>query len=95
MEAKLVRVQEKGQVTLPTELRKKLGIRKGDLVAVVETDGGILITRQQVVAAALLDRIGQALRDEGVTLEQLMEGGRDERAGLIEERYGLRERDQA
>ncbi len=95
MEAKLVRVQEKGQVTLPTELRKKLGIRKGDLVAVVETDGGILITRQQVVAAALLDRIGQALRDEGVTLEQLMEGGRDERAGLIEERYGLREGDQA
>ncbi len=95
MEAKLVRVQEKGQVTLPTELRKKLGISKGDLVAVVETDGGILITRQEVVAAALLDRMGQALRDQGLTLEQLIESGRDERTRLIEERYGLSERGQA
>ena len=32
-----VRVQEKGQVTLPADVRKRLGIKKGDLVAFVET----------------------------------------------------------
>jgi len=32
-----VRIQEKGQVTIPTKIRKKLNLRKGDLVTFVET----------------------------------------------------------
>jgi AbrB family looped-hinge helix DNA binding protein len=39
---KLVRTQEKGQVTIPTEIRKKLGLKRGDLVAVMETPEGVL-----------------------------------------------------
>jgi AbrB family looped-hinge helix DNA binding protein len=41
---KLVRVQEKGQVTLPAEVRRKTGLKKGDLVSVTTTDDGVLIT---------------------------------------------------
>ena len=41
---KLVRMQEKGQVTIPTEMRKKLGLKRGDLVAVMETPDGVFIT---------------------------------------------------
>ena len=73
---KLVRVQEKGQVTLPTAIRRKLGLRKGDLVAVVETDGGVLITPQRLVAAADLERIGEALRG-GLTLDEVLAVGRE------------------
>jgi hypothetical protein len=43
---KLVRIQEKGQVTIPTEIRKK----RGNLVAVMETPEGVFITPQQVLA---------------------------------------------
>ena len=86
---KLVRVQEKGQVTLPTALRKHLGIKKGDLVAITETPDGILITPQEVIAMRALDRIGEALRERGLTLEELIESGREERGKHIEERYGL------
>lgn len=73
----LVRVQEKGQVTLPASIRQRLGIRKGDLVAVVETPDGILITPQEVVATQALDRIGAALREQGLSLDDLIESGRD------------------
>jgi AbrB family looped-hinge helix DNA binding protein len=66
---KLVRVQEKGQVTLPTEIRRRLGLKKGDLVAVVATDGGILITPQEVVAVAALERIGEQLRTHRMSLD--------------------------
>ena len=45
---KLVRMQEKGQVTIPQEIRKKLGLKRGDLVAVMETPDGVFITPQQV-----------------------------------------------
>jgi AbrB family looped-hinge helix DNA binding protein len=84
-----VRVQEKGQVTLPAKIRERLGIKKGDLVGVVETSEGALITRQEVVAANTLDRIGEALRERGVTIDELIESGRGERDQLLREHYGI------
>jgi AbrB family looped-hinge helix DNA binding protein len=84
----LVRVQEKGQVTLPTELRKKLGLKKGDLVAVEETPTGLLITPQKVVALQALDRIGEILREQGLTLEELIDSGAEIREELVREQYG-------
>jgi AbrB family looped-hinge helix DNA binding protein len=65
---KLVRIQEKGQVTIPTEIRKKLGLKRGDLVAVMETPEGVFITPQQVVAAKALDRIGDILKEQGLSV---------------------------
>ncbi len=75
-------------MTLPTELRKKLGLKKGDLVEVVETPEGLLITPQEVLAIRALDEIGAALRERGVTLEELIESGREIRGDLIKEQYG-------
>jgi antitoxin PrlF len=86
---KLVRIQEKGQVTIPTEIRKKLGLKWGDLVAVMETPDGVFITPQQAVAAKALDSIGDILREQGVSLEELIASGRDIRTDLIQETYGL------
>ena len=73
---KLVRVQEKGQVTIPTEIRKKLGLKRGDLVAVVETPEGVFITPQQVVANKALDSIGNILKEKGLSLAELIASGR-------------------
>jgi antitoxin PrlF len=89
MERRLVRVQEKGQVTLPAGLRRKLGLKKGDLVAFVETEGGVIITPQEVLATKALDRIGEILKKEGISLDDLVASGREERGRLIEERYGF------
>lgn len=86
---RLVRVQEKGQVTLPADVRKSLGLKKGDLVAVTQTPDGVLITPQEAIATRALDRIGQALIEQGLTLEELIESGRDLRGDLIEEQYGI------
>ena len=88
-ERKLIRVQEKGQVTLPTDIRRKLGLKKGDLVSVVETEGGVLITPQEAIATRALDEIGQVLREQGLSLEELMESGRDVRGKLLKEKYGI------
>ena len=80
---KLVRIQEKGQVTLPSEVRKRLGLKKGDLVSVVDTPEGVVIRPQHVLATEALDRIGEALRESGLSLDELIESGRMERADII------------
>ncbi len=88
-ESKLVRIQEKGQVTLPAAVRKRLGLKKGDLVAVVATPDGVLITPQEVVASKALDEIGAILREQGISLEELIDVGRDGRDELVRELYGI------
>ena len=82
-------VQAKGQVTIPLEIRKKLNLKKGDRVVFVETEQGIVIQPAEVVVSAALREIGKELKGKKVTLEQLLERGRDIRGELIEEEYGI------
>ena len=84
----LVRVQEKGQVTLPAAIRRRLGIKKGDLVAVEETPEGVLITTRAMAAINGLTEIGDALREQGLTLEDMIERGKAIREELYREQYG-------
>jgi AbrB family looped-hinge helix DNA binding protein len=88
-ERKLIRVQEKRQVTLPAKVRRRYGLKKGDLVVVVETPDGVLLTPRDDAVTRALDGIGAALRDEGVSLDEMIESGRAIRAELIRERYGI------
>jgi AbrB family looped-hinge helix DNA binding protein len=91
--ANLVRVQEKGQVTLPVAVREQAGIKRGDLVSVSVTSAGVLITPQRVIANDLLDKIGASLSEQGLTLEELIESGRSERDELLREMYGIEPRE--
>lgn len=44
-----VRIQEKGQVTIPRQIRKKLNLKRGDLVVFVETDEGVIVKPASVI----------------------------------------------
>jgi bifunctional DNA-binding transcriptional regulator/antitoxin component of YhaV-PrlF toxin-antitoxin module len=89
-ELRLGRAQQRGQVTTHIELRRQLGIEEGGVVAFVETENGILISPQEVLAMDALDRVGKVLEDQGVSLEELIESGRDIRGEMVEEDYGLK-----
>ena len=88
---KLVRMQEKGQVTIPQEIRKKLGLKRRDLVAVMETPEGIFITPQQVLATKALDSIGDILKEQGLSLAEVISSGREIRTDILQETYGITE----
>jgi antitoxin PrlF len=83
-------VQKRGQVTIPVDLRRKLGVEEGDVVAFVEAEEGILISPREVLAMDALDRIGKALQKQGIALEDLIETGRNARGRMVEEEYGLK-----
>ena len=89
MSSMVVRVQEKGQVTIPLEIRQKLKLKKGDLVTFVETEQGVIIQPVEIVVSQALDEIGRALKEKGLRLEELIERGRELRGRLIEEEYDL------
>ena len=73
--ATVATVQERGQVTIPVEIRRHLGVGKGDLVAFVVTDAGVLLKPQQAIDADELARLGQLLREKGIDIETLKANG--------------------
>jgi AbrB family looped-hinge helix DNA binding protein len=92
-------VQKRGQVTIPSDLRRDLGIEPGDEVVFRRTEEGILITTE---AAAKLARLNQLLlemnelleergreRGQPYTLEEMLAGIREERGKILKEEYGL------
>lgn len=89
MSKQVVRVQEKGQVTIPFELRQKLNLKKGDLVTFVETEEGIIIKPAEVIVAEALDEIGKVLNEKGFSLEELIERGRNIRGDLLQKEYDI------
>ena len=90
---KLATVQKRGQVTIPIELSRKLGIEEGGVVAFIETSDGVLISPREVLAMETLDRIGKALKEQGITLEELIESGREIRGQIVQEEYDLQAED--
>jgi bifunctional DNA-binding transcriptional regulator/antitoxin component of YhaV-PrlF toxin-antitoxin module len=85
----LVRVQEKEQVTLPVAVREELGIKRDDLVSVTVTPAGALITPQAIIAANDLEESRRILAEEGFSLDELIESGREIRGDLLREMYGI------
>lgn len=74
-------VTTKGQVTIPAELREKLGIKPGDRVGFVAEGDRILIQRQDSAVESLF---GIVKAKTGASLEQMdaaVAAGRLRRAG--------------
>jgi AbrB family looped-hinge helix DNA binding protein len=90
MQAQAIRMQEKGQVTIPLEIRKKLGLKKGDLVTFVETEAGVLIKPAEVIVSQALDELSKILEENEVSLEELMAQARKTRRKLAREKYHLK-----
>ena len=87
MSSQVVRVQEKGQVTIPLEIRRKLKLKKGDFVTFIETENGVVIKPAEILVAETLDRIGEALKERGIDLDELIESGREIRQDIYKKKY--------
>lgn len=46
----LAKITTKGQITLPVEIRKKLGVRNGDKVVFIEENGRIIVENAAMLA---------------------------------------------
>lgn len=60
----LIQIREKGQITIPSRIRKELGIRKGDYLEIVKEDDKIVITPKILVDKVSVNLfVGKRWRD--------------------------------
>jgi len=84
-----VRVQEKGQVTIPREIRRKLKLKKGDLVTFISTENGIVIKTLNSAAEDLLAVLEKSLKTREIEIEQVLTRSRSANADQIVKEFKL------
>ena len=83
-----LQVGDDGQVVLPPDLRQRLGLKRGDSVAAVETPDGLLLTSEASLADRDFEQVDAELRKQRLSLDELIESGREIRGELLKEMYG-------
>ena len=84
----IVQVGDDWQITLPATLCQKMGWQVGDMLAVLQLDDSIILTRRKLTLPELGEEIARALAAAGVTLDDMLAGLEEEHRRSREERYG-------
>jgi len=84
-----VRVQEKGQVTIPQSVRRQLNLKKGDLVTFVSTEHGVVIKTLDHAAQDLLAVLEKDLAARGIRVSDVLARARMVGADVLTRDFNL------
>jgi AbrB family looped-hinge helix DNA binding protein len=85
----VVQVRERGQLTIPAEIRRRMGIEEGDVFSLVQLGDTLVATRRELVAPDIARAIEAFMGEEGVTLGDLLGGLEKQREAYVREKYGI------
>ena len=78
-------------IAVPEEFRAVLGLNEGGACIVVQFDSFLLLYPKRLVSLEALEGMRQVFEEEGITLDDLLEGLDEVRQEIHNERYGGRE----
>jgi len=83
-----IQIRGKGTVTLPIDLRRKYGLDEGDFITLIELgDGSLLLTPIMTRVDRLGDRVGRAMAEEEIALDEILDTLDEERERYYQEQY--------
>jgi len=85
------RIRERGQLTIPKEVREKGALYEGEAVTIIPVGDSILVTPKKLGLEEARREIRKIMKKAGVTAEELLRGLEDNRAELYEETYGTKD----
>jgi bifunctional DNA-binding transcriptional regulator/antitoxin component of YhaV-PrlF toxin-antitoxin module len=84
----LLQLRDKGNLTLPSTLRKKYRYEKGEMFRLIDTgDGAFFIVPADSKVMQSADRVAKMVKEANVTLEELLETLEEERKQYYKEHY--------
>lgn len=85
----VVQVRERGQFTIPAEIRRQMGIEEGDVFSLIQLGDTLIATRKKLVTPEIARAIEALMQEEGVTLGDLLDGLEEQRKTYVREKYGI------
>ncbi len=83
----VVKLRERGQLTIPYEYRKELGIGKEDVLNVLKIGDVLILVPKQLAGDVVSRKIEAAIKKKGLTLDNLLKNLRDQRKKYSRETY--------
>jgi bifunctional DNA-binding transcriptional regulator/antitoxin component of YhaV-PrlF toxin-antitoxin module len=83
-----IQVRERGVVTLPAELREKYKIENGQIFRLVDLEGIFVFVPMVPIVPELANEIERLRLESGLSMEELLESLREQRAQYTQEKYG-------
>ncbi len=69
----IIKVSSKGQIVIPREIRKKLGVKGGEKLLVLTCDGDIVLRKTKELSLdEITERIEKVTKEEGVDIDKLV-----------------------
>ncbi len=70
----VIKVSPKGQIVIPKEIRKKLGVRSGEKLLVLTRDGDILLRKtQEVSIEEIAKKIDKVTKEEQINVDTIID----------------------
>ena len=82
-----IQIRKRGVLTLPSELREKYTIQEGDTYRLVDMDGIFVLTPMVPMVPELVREIERIRQESGLSLEELLDGLKEERERYYQEKY--------
>jgi AbrB family looped-hinge helix DNA binding protein len=83
-----LQIRKKGTITLPASLRKKYGLDEGETLTLIDIgDGAFMLTPKISKVSRLGDRIAKRLKEDNVSLDDLLSALDEERKLYYKEHY--------
>lgn len=83
-----VQVRQRGNLTLPVEIRERYGIEPGDTFRLLDLDGIFVLTPMVPMVPELAREIERARVEAGLETADLLLALREERRRYVTETYG-------
>jgi len=83
----VVKLRERGQLTIPYEYRKELGLGKEDVLNVLKIGDVLVLVPRQLAGDVISKKIESAMKKKGLTLDSILKDLRGQRRRYSRETY--------
>ncbi|MBT9538131.1 MAG: AbrB/MazE/SpoVT family DNA-binding domain-containing protein [Nitrospirota bacterium] len=83
----VVKLRERGQLTIPYEYRKELGIGKEDVLNILKIGDVLVLVPRQLAGDVVSRKIEGSMKKKGLTLDNLLNNLREQRKKYSRETY--------
>lgn len=85
------RIRERGQLTIPMDIREKGALSDGEAVTIIPVGDAIVVSPHKLALEEARRELRKLMKRSGVSAEELLEGLKEESAKLYEETYGTKD----
>ncbi len=90
--AAVAEIKARGQLTIPKKIRETSNIEEGNVVSILPVGDSLIITPKRLELDEARRQLKKLLKASSLTIEELIEGLKEERGGLFKETYGAKKK---